>query len=131
MWSALDYVLTAAGSFLFLVLLLLYYFWAVQDTTAGFLQFLSETRFARWVAVRLGFPEKVATGKAGMVGKSGEVTSLFSVDNSRTYAIGKVRVGGEIWQARIPISDLTKYEIGTYVEVTAVDGLVLSVERKN
>ena len=60
---------------------------------------------------------RVTTGAEGMVGESGEVIS-------RCDPLGRVRVRGEIWNARCEGGA----EPGERVVVAAVDGLTLVVE---
>jgi membrane-bound serine protease (ClpP class) len=60
---------------------------------------------------------KVQTGVENLVGATGEVTELLAPS-------GKVRVLGELWQARSS-SELSP---GTRVRVVAVNGLWLEVE---
>ena len=61
--------------------------------------------------------EKVQTGVENLVGATGEVTEALAPS-------GKVRVLGELWQARSS-SELPR---GSRVRVVAVDGLMLEVE---
>lgn len=61
---------------------------------------------------------RVTTGAEGMVGEAAEVIS-------RCDPVGRVRVRGEIWNARCEVGA----EQGERVVVAAVDGLVLQVER--
>jgi membrane-bound serine protease (ClpP class) len=60
---------------------------------------------------------RVTTGAEGMVGQRGEVIS-------RCDPVGRVRVHGEIWNARCEGGA----EVGERVVVAAVEGLTLLVE---
>jgi membrane-bound serine protease (ClpP class) len=60
----------------------------------------------------------VATGAAGMVGASVEVFEDF------TDAGGRVRFGGELWNARSPVP----LRAGQHARIAKVDGLMLWVE---
>ena len=62
---------------------------------------------------------RVTTGAEGMVGQRGEVIS-------RCDPVGRVRVRGEIWNARCA----SVAEAGELVVVADVDGLTLVVEPK-
>jgi membrane-bound serine protease (ClpP class) len=59
---------------------------------------------------------KVQTGIPGMIGTPGEVIE-------RVAPTGRVRVGGVLWNAR----SATPLEIGTDVEIVAVEGLTVEV----
>jgi membrane-bound serine protease (ClpP class) len=61
--------------------------------------------------------EKVQTGVENLVGAAGEVTE-------RLAPSGKIRVLGELWQAR----SSSELPPGSRVRVVAVDGLTLDVE---
>jgi membrane-bound serine protease (ClpP class) len=60
---------------------------------------------------------KVQTGMENLVGATGEVTEALAPS-------GKVRVLGELWQAR----SSSELPPGSPVRVVAVDGLILEVE---
>ena len=61
--------------------------------------------------------EKVQTGVENLVGATGEVTEVLAPS-------GKVRVLGELWQAR----SSSELPPGSQVRVVAVHGLILEVE---
>lgn len=61
---------------------------------------------------------KVRTGSEGLVGAVAEVVETCDPE-------GRVRLRGEIWRARVPLSTLAT--VGQLVEVTGVDGLTLEV----
>jgi len=61
--------------------------------------------------------EKVQTGVENLVGATGEVTEVLAPS-------GKVRVLGELWQAR----SSSELPPGSPVRVVAVHGLILEVE---
>jgi membrane-bound serine protease (ClpP class) len=61
---------------------------------------------------------RVSTGAEGLVGAAAEVVETCDPE-------GRVRLRGEIWRARAPLS--TPALIGQRVEVTGVDGLTLEV----
>ena len=61
--------------------------------------------------------EKVQTGVENLIGATGEVAEVLAPS-------GKVRVLGELWQAR----SSSELPPGSAVRVVAVDGLILEVE---
>ena len=62
---------------------------------------------------------KVRTGEAGIVGETGRVTQVAS------HTRGKVLVHAETWNARFD----QPVELGDYVRVVSVEGLLLSVKK--
>ncbi|MBI9074016.1 MAG: nodulation protein NfeD [Desulfatibacillum sp.] len=63
---------------------------------------------------------KIRTGEAGIVGETGQVIQVSS------YTRGKVRVHAEMWNAKFS----QPVEIGDYIRVVSVDGLLLTVEKR-
>jgi membrane-bound serine protease (ClpP class) len=61
---------------------------------------------------------RVTTGAEGLIGARAEVIETCEPS-------GRVRLRGEIWQARCPAGA----NVGERVKVTGVDGLTLEVER--
>jgi membrane-bound serine protease (ClpP class) len=61
----------------------------------------------------------VHLGREGLIGERGVALSPLDPD-------GRVRVHGEQWSARV---DGPTIEVGTAIEVVAVEGLVLTVRR--
>ena len=70
-----------------------------------------------WFWIRFLRRYRVTTGAEGLVGARGEVVEACE-------PTGRVRVRGELWQARCPTPAIS----GQRVRVTAVDGLTLEVE---
>jgi membrane-bound serine protease (ClpP class) len=70
-----------------------------------------------WFWIRFLRRYRVTTGAEGLVGERAEVVEACE-------PTGRVRVRGELWQARCP----TEAIAGQRVRVTAVDGLTLEVE---
>lgn len=60
------------------------------------------------------------TGAEGMLGMTGEVTQTLN-------PAGEVKIKGEYWTAK-SVSGII--EVGEYIEVTAINGLVLDVKKK-
>jgi membrane-bound serine protease (ClpP class) len=61
---------------------------------------------------------RVRTGSEGLVGSVAEVVETCDPE-------GRVRLRGEFWRARAPLSTIAT--VGQLVEVTAVDGLTLEI----
>jgi membrane-bound serine protease (ClpP class) len=102
--------------FLFLALLLLVFLpspWNVVGALASVAVGLGEVVYF----YRRMRREKVRTGVENLLGATGEVTEPLAPS-------GKVRVLGELWQARSS-AELAR---GARVRVVAVDGLMLEVE---
>jgi membrane-bound serine protease (ClpP class) len=102
--------------FLFLALLLLLFLpspWNVVGALASVAAGIVEVV---WIQRRVR-RRKVQTGVENLLGATGEVTEALAPS-------GKVRVHGELWQARSS-SELPR---GEHVRVVAVKGLILEVE---
>ena len=63
-------------------------------------------------------------GKEGMLGETAEVCSPFS------GLEGRVRFGAEIWQAKLEAEASPALSPGDFVEIISVEGLTLTVKRK-
>lgn len=73
---------------------------------------------------------RVSTGKEGLVGKIGVVASEFKTNAAYSTPIGKVRVMGEIWNARMAEGESGFLAVDEQVIVQEVgDGMRLSVRR--
>ena len=77
----------------------------------------------RWLLQREVPGGPARTGREGMVGLIGVVTR--QVDGRSESGRGQIRVRGELWKARVADGD--PLEVGTEVEVVAVDGLIAEV----
>ena len=88
--------------------------WKIVAFAIGLALFIGELLFWNW-RVR---GQRVKTGVATMVGKTGTVLSPCRPN-------GQVQLGGEIWEARCDAGA----DRGDAVAVVAVDGLTLIVER--
>jgi membrane protein implicated in regulation of membrane protease activity len=80
-----------------------------------------------WTQKRLGFPRNVKTGAEGLIGQTATVIRPFAWDEQKKCRLGKVRLNGEVWWARIIEAQATQVQQGAYVQVEGVDGLVLLV----
>jgi membrane-bound ClpP family serine protease len=67
------------------------------------------------------FHKKQATGTEAMYGLNGEVVKALT-------PVGVIRVGSEYWKAKSIAENIS---IGEEVEILGVDGLRLTVKRKN
>jgi len=83
------------------------------------LTLLGVTALVSYLVVQ-AYRRKIPTGSEGMVGQEGVALSELSPE-------GRVQVQGEIWKARIEGAALEK---GCAVQVTAISGMVLTVQRK-
>jgi membrane-bound serine protease (ClpP class) len=88
--------------------------WAALIIAMGAVLEVAETMF--WM--RLSRRGKPVVGVDAMVGKSAKVIRPC-------HPLGQVRIGGEIWGARCPEGA----DVGDTVQVRAIEGLELQVER--
>jgi membrane-bound ClpP family serine protease len=75
----------------------------------------------------LGLPKNVRTGAEGMIGQLGTVLSEFQGGSTDNRELGKVRVRGEIWNARTEQVPSEAMSEGSQIRVTKVEGLCLVV----
>jgi membrane protein implicated in regulation of membrane protease activity len=88
--------------------------WGIAVITLGIVIEVAEVGF--WIRFLRRY--RVRTGSEGLVGSVAEVVETCDPE-------GRVRLRGEIWRARVPLS--TPAAVGQLVEVTGVDGLTLEV----
>jgi membrane protein implicated in regulation of membrane protease activity len=80
-----------------------------------------------WTQKKLGFPRNVKTGAEGLIGQRATVIRPFAWDERRKCLLGKVRISGEVWWARISEGQENCIQQGQCVRVEGVDGLVLVI----
>lgn len=80
-----------------------------------------------WTQKKLGFPRHVKTGAEGLMGQTAIVVRPFSWDERRKCMLGKVRLSGEVWWARITEHQAPQVRQGESVRVEGIDGGAIPV----
>jgi membrane protein implicated in regulation of membrane protease activity len=80
-----------------------------------------------WTQKKFGFPRNVKTGAEGLIGQTATVIQAFAWNEQKKSTLGKVRLSGEVWWARVTEEQENRIQQGACVQVEGVDGLVLVV----
>jgi membrane protein implicated in regulation of membrane protease activity len=73
-------------------------------------------------------PRRPITGPEALVGAAAEVVEAFARRGPTTPALGRVRIGSELWRAELPAESEHLASVGDEVRVVGVSGMVLKVE---
>jgi membrane protein implicated in regulation of membrane protease activity len=73
-------------------------------------------------------PRQPITGLSALVGADAEVVDGFKRSGPAAPALGRVRIGNELWQAELVTNLDRMAAVGDQVRVTGVAGMVVKVE---
>jgi membrane protein implicated in regulation of membrane protease activity len=84
-----------------------------------------------WVLVSsiLRIPKKAVTGPEALFGQQADVLGQFARADPEAEAFGMVRVGGELWRARMTDNTELAPQVGDRVRIISREGLELRVAR--
>jgi len=73
-------------------------------------------------------PQQPITGVTALVGADAEVVEGFKRSGPAASALGRVRIGNELWQAELETNLDHMAAVGDQVRVTGVAGMVVKVQ---